>query len=203
MHDEMGMLKEVGSIVAGHGGIALSEILGRKVILDIPHMDVVPRMECSFAPSRSDIGIGIFSRIAVGLKGEVVVLLDEKNAFKLINLSYKLNDEEKKLGAFTELGLSLVKEIGNIVIGAYLNSLSLFLKRMIIPSLPTLISGVMENIINIIIVPQKEDDYNIVIEVTFEEPIDKIRGSFYLVLTQDAVVDIQQTCRKILNDLEK
>jgi len=202
MQDEMDILKEVGNIVAGNGSVALSGILDRKIMLGLPSMEVLSGQEKPKTIDLQKVGIAIFSKIVVGLRGEVIFLLDEKNAFKLLNLSCRVKDHEKQTGTFTEFGLSLIKEIGNIVLGSYLNALSLILKRMVVPSLPTLISGVMENILTISLSPYGKEEYTLLLEVKFDEPQENISGSFYLILTPEAVWDIKETCKKMLQSFE-
>jgi len=87
--------------------------------------------------------------------------------------------------------------------GTYLNALSLLLKRMIIPPLPTLISGSLNDILNIIISSYGKDDYSYLVEALFEEPKEGLKGSFFLVLTPNAAKDIEATCQKLLEDLKK
>lgn len=132
------------------------------------------------------------------MKGEIVFLLDEKNAFKLIDLSYKLKVEDKKISALTEVGMSLIKEIGSIVICAYVCALSMILNRLILPPPPTLISGAIEEILRTILSGYQNEGYAVLIEAVFEESKEKIKGGFYLVLTPEAASDIKETCKKIL-----
>jgi len=127
--------------------------------------------------------------------------MDEKNAYKLIDMSCRIKKDEKAAGLLTEVGVSFLKEIGNVVIGAYINALSLMLRRCILPPLPTLISGSIEDILNILFAPYASDDYSYLVEAVFEEDDEKIKGSFYLILTPDAARDIRDTCKKLLNDI--
>jgi chemotaxis protein CheC len=198
MQDELDILREVGSIAAGHGSTALSEILGRRINLSLPVTDIISCGEVSKKVHLENIGIIVFSKILVGLQGEVAFILDEKNAFKLIDLSYRLKREEKRMGLITEVGLSLLKEVGNIVISAYLNALSLMFKRIIIPPVPTLMSGLVEDIIDIILASYGTEEYVVFIEAVFEEPQEKIEGRFYLILTPQGAKDIRETCKRML-----
>ena len=118
MRDEMGILREVGSIAAAHGSIALSRILGRKINLSFPSTDII---SCRGVPSKLNVdklGIAVISDLITGLNGKVLFLLDEKNAFKMVDISYNIRKEDKKTGTLTEIGLSLIKEVGSIVTGA-------------------------------------------------------------------------------------
>jgi len=132
MKDELDILKEVGSIAAGHGGVALSEILDKKVILEVPSVEIISAQRVPKSMNLEKLGIAVFFQLLVGLQGKVIFILDEKNAFKLVDLSYKIRDLKREPGIITEVSLSLIKEVGNIVVCSYLNALSLTLKRITI-----------------------------------------------------------------------
>ena len=201
MLSEVDILKEVGNIAAGHGAIALSEVLGKKIMLQVPSMEIISCEKGMGKIEKDKIGIAIFSRMIVGLRGEMAFILDEKNAFKLIDLSYKLQEDDKQTGVLTEMGLSLIKEIGNIVVGAYSNALSLMLKRMVVCPAPMLISGSIDEILKIILSHYGREEYTYLIKAVFTETGHNIKGSFYLVLTPGAVNDIKESCKKMLTDI--
>lgn len=203
MHDDLDILREIGSIAASHGSIALSEILGRRINLLMPSVDIV---SSSGIPSKVDtesVGMAVMSKMITGLKGQAVFMLDEKNSYKLIELSNNIRNEDKKSYVITEVGISTIKEIGSIVTGAYLNALSIMFKKAILALPPVLISGTISEIINIIVTSSGAEDCVLLVEAIFEEPHEKIKGGFYLVLTQEAVVAIQEACKQILFELEK
>jgi len=202
MKDELDILKEVGNIAAGHGGVALSEILDKKIILEVPSVEIISAQRVPKSMNLEKLGIAVFFQLLVGLQGKVIFILDEKNAFKLVDLSYKIRDLKREPGIITEVSLSLIKEVGNIVVCSYLNALSLTLKRIIIPPLPTLFSGSLEDILNIGFFGY-EEEFAYVIEASFKEPEEDIQGSFYLILTPEAAKDIRESCKKLLEEINK
>ena len=201
MKDEMDILREVGSISAGHGSIALSDILGRKINLRLPSLDILPGEMIFNKINFDQIVVSVSSHILTGLKGNVLFVLDEKSAFKLIDMCYRINKEEKKEGLLTEMGMSLIKEIGSIIIASYIGALSLMLRTLIIPSIPTLVSGPIQEIIGIAISPYGGEEYILLIEAVFEEPKERIRGGFYLVLNPEAMKYVQDACKKMLKSI--
>lgn len=201
MQDELDILREVGSIISAHGSIALSKILGKKITISIPNTDFISSKTVLNKVSAGQIGIAVISTFVTGLKGGVVFLLDEKNAFKIVDMSYKTPQEEKQASTLTEMGLSLIKEIGNNVIGAGTNALSMILRIPILTVPPTLVSGSIEEILRIALFPTGEEGHSFLIEVAFEEPEAKIKGGFYLVLTSEAASEIKKICKELLNKL--
>ncbi len=204
MKDELDILREVGSTAAAHGSTALSELLKTKVTLSMSRIDVVSCEDISSKIESGWVGVGIISRIIIGLQGDVMFMLDEKNAFKIVGLSYKIKGEEDikekdKTRFVTEVGLSLIKEVGNIVTITYLNTLSLMLNRVIIPYPPTLISGTVDYVLELLIAAYKEEDYVFLIETFFEGKERNIKGNFFLILTPKAAKDIRETCKEMLD----
>ncbi|HOU36970.1 MAG TPA: hypothetical protein PK562_06860, partial [Candidatus Omnitrophota bacterium] len=98
MKDEMDILREVSSIAAGHGSIALSEMMGRKLDLDLPSLEMVPAASVTNKIQADLIVLSVACNILSGIKGEIIFVLDEKSAFKLIDLCYRARPEDKKSG---------------------------------------------------------------------------------------------------------
>ncbi|MFA6384203.1 MAG: chemotaxis protein CheC [Candidatus Omnitrophota bacterium] len=202
MKDEMDILREVGSIAAGHGSIALSEMLGRKLNLELPSLSMVSAKSVIDRMPVDQVVVSVACNILSGLKGEIIFVLDEKSAFKLIDLCYRAHADEKKSGLFTEMGLSLIKEVGNIIISSYLGALSMLLKTVVIPSIPTLVSGSMQQVLSMAVSSYSNDTYIMLVEALFVEPEAKINGKFYLVLNSDTIKTVQDSCKKILDGLK-
>lgn len=203
MQDEMDILKEIGTTAAAYGSTALSEILGRKITLSVPSIDIISCLNIEQRLSFEGIVVSLQSQILSGIEGRVIFLLGEKNVYKLIDLYYKPTEDIKKGSIFTEMGISLIKEIGGVIISAYVSALGHFLGRLLIPSLPVLINAPLQDIIRIISTTCTEREYIMLIESIFEEVKEGIRGNFWLALTPQAVEEIQNVCRKILKDLER
>ncbi|TAN62873.1 hypothetical protein EPN16_00755 [bacterium] len=201
MKDELDILREVGSIASAHAGSALSEILGRRINLLIPSLDFVSSAAAPKKINIDQMGIAVIARLTTGIKGQAVFMLEEKNAFKLIDLSYKVSEQDKKSDLLTELGVSTIKEIGNIVMSAYLNAIGLMLKRIVLFLPPAFISGTFDEILHMVLSSSKSEDYMLLIEAVFEEPNDKIKGAFYLVLEAQAASDIRNACQQALKEL--
>lgn len=203
MHDEMDILREVGTIAAAHGGTALSEILNRRINLIIPSVDMVYCSEIFNKLDKGNLGIAVIFKLLTGLKGEAVFILDEKNAFKLISLSQKTKSEERRVDVLTEVGLSTLKEIGNIVIGAYLSAIGIMLKKVILTYPPTLISGTVADVFNLALSYSKAGNYALFIEAMFETADEKMEGGFYLIISQESAAQIKKACKQMLKDIKK
>lgn len=200
MQDELDILKEVGSTAAAHGSTALSEILERKITLKAPTVKIIPCSELLKIINTNSLTITIQSQILSGLKGRIIYILEEKSAYKLTDIYNKLNYSAEKFSIFTEISMSLIKEVGNVVIASYAGALGFFLKKVIIPSIPVLINAPLGEIVRIISSDQNNSQV-VIIESVFEEIKEKITGNFWLILTDEASEEIQKACKKLLEDI--
>ena len=78
---------------------------------------------------------GIYLAIEGDINGSIMFLLEKKAAKHLVG---KLMGMESEGDDFSEMEFSALKEVGNIITGAYLNSLSSITNLMIQPSVPEL-----------------------------------------------------------------
>ena len=78
---------------------------------------------------------GIYLGIEGDITGSIMFLLEKQAARHLVA---KLMGMEVKGEEFSEMELSALKEVGNIITGAYLNSLSTLTNLTIYPSVPDL-----------------------------------------------------------------
>lgn len=196
----MDILREVGTTTAAHGSIVLSEIMGKRINLKVPSLNIVPTKEILNKLPLGQMVIVVSNRILTGLTGEILFVLDEKNAFKLIDVCCTMATAEENKGILTEIGISTIKEVGNMVISSYIGALSIILKTLIIISIPTLSSGPLQQIIKAAIYPYEDNDF-VVVEAMFEAKTVNIIGSFYLILNAEATKYIQEACKKLLDSL--
>ena len=202
MKDEMDILREVSSIAAAHGGVALSEMLQRKISLELPSLETASPNEVFHKIPIGKPVISVQCRILSGIPGSIILIFEEESAFELINMCYPGDDAHKKEG-ITEVGFSVLKEIGNIVIGSYVGALSIILKTPIIPSIPTLINGPLREALGTFASSYDTEDYVLLIEAFFEEVDKKVKGKLYFILTPKTIKEIQVACKRLLEDINK
>jgi chemotaxis protein CheC len=206
MKDEMDILREVGSIAVGNASVALSEILARKINVQLPALKQLSADEMAAQLSTNHIVTCVSCNILSGLKGEILFVLDEKSAFRLIDSCFPQHfGNENRGSVFTEMGLSMIKEIGNVIISSYVGALSMILKTIVIISIPTLVNGSIREVLSMAMgsYANGKGESVLVAEAQFEEPNERINGSFYLVLNGEAVKHIQEACKRLLESVQK
>lgn len=130
------VLKELGNIGAGNATTALSQMIQCKIDMAVPQVQLLEFKELGAAMGGEEVVMaGIYLAIDGDIKGSIMFLL-EKNAAK--HLVSKLMGMESQEDGLSEMELSALKEVGNIITGAYLNSLSSITNLTIFPSVPDL-----------------------------------------------------------------
>lgn len=131
------VLKELGNIGAGNAMTALSQMLQCKVDMKVPQVRLLEFSEVGEMMGGEElIMVGVFLGVEGDITGSMMFMVEEQTARHLIQ---KITMGMLPSGSeFEEMGLSAMKEVGNIITGAYLNSLSTLTNLKIFPTPPAL-----------------------------------------------------------------
>lgn len=131
------VLKELGNIGAGNAMTALSQMLQCKVDMKVPQVRLLEFNDVgTIMGGEEQIMVGVFLGVEGDITGSMMFLVEEKSAKHLINkLMMGMASEDS---SFSDIELSAMQEVGNIITGAYLNSLSSLTNLMIYPTPPAL-----------------------------------------------------------------
>ncbi|MBU2063232.1 MAG: chemotaxis protein CheC [Candidatus Omnitrophica bacterium] len=181
------MLKEVGHICTGNATIALGQVVNQRIELNIPDLQLMDSEKViDQLQGTQEVLVGVSIQLLGKLSGNVVLMFPEKSAYTLIDSISQMRGGE--IGSATEYGVSTLKEIGNIVISAYLATLSTFTKSVILHSTPNLICGTLDTIFNVAFNKIVREKTQIILIETFFDINEKdIHGSFFLIFEPHAV----------------
>ncbi len=130
------VLKELGNIGAGNATTALAQMIQCKIDMSVPRVQLLEFKELGAAMGGEEVVMaGIYLAIDGDIQGSIMFLLEKKAAKHLVG---KLMGMESESDELSEMELSALKEVGNIITGAYLNSLSSITNLTIYPSVPDL-----------------------------------------------------------------
>lgn len=131
------VLKELGNIGAGNATTALAQLLQCKVDMKVPQVKLLDFDEVgALMGGEETIMAGIYLCVEGDITGSIMFLLEKEAAGHLVNKL--MGGMIPFTGEFGEMETSALKEIGNIITGAYLNSLSTITNLKIFPSVPDL-----------------------------------------------------------------
>ncbi|MGN1314255.1 MAG: chemotaxis protein CheC [Lachnospiraceae bacterium] len=129
------VLKEIGNIGAGNATTALATMLQSKVDMTVPQVKLLKFSEVgTLLGGEEQVMAGVYLAITGDIKGSIMFLVKEDVALHLIKKM--MGDMATDL--YGEMEKSALKEISNIITGAYLNALSSMTNLTIVPSIPDL-----------------------------------------------------------------
>jgi len=172
-------MKEVGNIGAGHAATALSEMLGVPVLIGTPTVEILPFSGLADRVSRPG---RIISVVHMHVHGEapcqILVLFDEVQALGFVRIFLGLTPHKE--GVDESVIESTVKEVGNIIGGAYLSALTELTGVPLLASVPTLSTGTAaEAFLALMDVPADQDVFYV--STGFERDRPVIVGEFILI----------------------
>ncbi len=137
------VLKELGNIGAGNATTALAQMINCKVDMSVPQVKLLDFQELGEIVGGEDqIMVGIYLQVEGDIEGSIMFILSKSAAAHLVNklMCGMLGIEEESVEdyQFGEMECSAIKEVGNIITGAYLNALSGLTNMKIYPSIPQL-----------------------------------------------------------------
>ncbi len=132
------VLREIGNIGAGNAMTALSQMLQCKVDMKVPQVKLLEFKDVgALMGGEEQIMVGIYLAVEGDITGSIMFLVKQDSAKHLVNkIMMGMGGSEGP--GLNEMELSAMKEVSNIITGAYLNSLSALTNLKIYPSPPEL-----------------------------------------------------------------
>lgn len=132
------VLREIGNIGAGNAMTALSQMLQCKVDMQVPQVKLLEFKDVgALMGGEEQIMVGIYLAVEGDITGSIMFLVKQDSAKHLVNkIMMGMGGSEGP--GLNEMEFSAMKEVSNIITGAYLNSLSALTNLKIYPSPPEL-----------------------------------------------------------------
>jgi chemotaxis protein CheC len=201
-NSQLDILKEIGNIGAGHAATALSQILLEKIKMTVPAVSILPLTKASEVLGGVEQPVvGIYMRVFGDAPGKIVFLFSQAEALTLIaNVAgAKYSSPE----AFGEYEISAMKEIGNIMTGAYLYAMNNLTGLDYFSSVPAFACDMAGAILNTVLLDLGlMGDYALLIETQFSLTHRKINGHFFLIPDPDSLelvldtLKVKETCNR-------
>lgn len=180
------VLKEIGNIGAGNAATALAKMINKKVDMDVPKVNIMDFQQVPGMLGGEEVEVvGIVFKLSGDIEGTIMYLVESENAHTLIDLLMP----GMRQGEFDEFSISALHEIGNILAGSYISSLSGLTNLTINMSVPSLTIDMAGAILS---VPAIQfgliGDKILIIENDFVEEMgsDSLQGYFFLIPDVDS-----------------
>ncbi|HTJ21881.1 MAG TPA: chemotaxis protein CheC [Gemmatimonadaceae bacterium] len=178
---QLDALREVANIGAGHAATALSQMVGERIMITVPTINVARLEDVPPQVAAPDEPVAAVLMHMLGdLTGRTLLVFPRRTAIRLAEMLLRRRNDQ---GDFTEMEQSAIKEAGNILSSAYMNALSDFMGMMLIPSPPSLAIDMSDAVLTTTYLQFGGDkDYVFCVESEFvmSDTEERLRGFFLL-----------------------
>lgn len=173
---QLDALKEVFNIGTGNSVTALSSMLNKKIDMNVPNLRIVSLQEILTSEADKEV-LGVLVKAIGEAPGNILYTFKKEVASSISSIL--LGQEE----VFTDLGMSIIGEIGNIVASSYINAITVVTGLSIVSSVPAVAHDMLSSILTTTIIEAGQyDDYILEIETLFKgDGDDDIMGNFYYI----------------------
>lgn len=184
------VLREVGNIGAGNATTALSQLINSKIDMTVPKVELLNFSELAdITGSPENKVVGILLNLSGDISGMMMFMIEHGAAHQLVRqlLGSCTGDEE----FFSEMDVSALSEIGNIISGAYLSALSTLTNLCIVESIPYMAIDMAGAILSVPAIAFGQlGDKALLIESEFNQEEYSVNGYFILIPTEESYATI-------------
>ncbi len=182
--------REISSIATGNAATSLSAMLDRKVDITVPNIMVealenIPEL----LGGAEKIMTTVYFTVSGQVPGSILLLFSSSESLRLVNIL--TGQKIDQIEGLDEMGISALKELGNIVIGSYVRVLAEGLKLAIGYSVPGFTYDMMGAILDETLARLSLETKNgVIVESEFIVREKIYRGHLAFILAPKAVNDI-------------
>lgn len=188
---EFDILTEIGNIGAGNATTALAKLINGRVDMYVPKVELLAFKDLAeILGGAEELVAGILLSLEGDIEGSMLFVLENNAAHHLVHRLMG-SDGSNLEDAFTEMELSALLEIGNIIAGAYLTAISQLTGLSIIPTVPSLAVDMAGAILSVPAIEfGKLGDKALLIESQFRDEEMDVCGYFILIPTMESYAHI-------------
>ncbi len=184
---QLDAIREVGNVGAGHAATALSQMIGKKILITVPKVLCMPIDKTSdLVGGAKNLVAGVTMQVLGDVSAKIVLMLPRNSALQLAGLLTQTDLQQHQ--ALSAMEHSAIKEAGNILAGAYLNALTEFLGLMLLQSVPQLVFDIAGAVVSEIAKGYPPMTEIICIGTQFSESENIMQG-FLLLIPDQASLD--------------
>ncbi|MGR6836135.1 chemotaxis protein CheC [Syntrophomonas erecta] len=179
---QLDALREIGNIGAGNAATALAQLVNSKIDMSVPSVNILPFNEVPNLIGGADVHVvGIYLYVSGAAPASILFILPIDKACVLVDMLMGKPAGTTNPNAMSELDMSAMMELGNIISATYLNALYMFTQIAFVPSVPALGIDMAGAILDAILAQFGEiADHVLVLETNFKKDQYDVVGHFFL-----------------------
>jgi len=176
-------LTEITQQAAENTSRALSTLLNQEVSIEFQNVGIKKVEDLCPLLAPEDIVSTVLMRVNGDAEGAAMLVFPKETAFAMMNFLIGSQDDAHR--RLTEMGESALKEVGNIIAGAYLTVVSNAAGAKLIEHVPDFASDMFGAIMSQVITRfAREAEEVFVVEVEFAFPPKSMKGYFLLIFNK-------------------
>jgi chemotaxis protein CheC len=149
---DLGILLELGSIGAGHAATSLSDVLQEPITIDVPKIHYIkPHLIPKFYNLHDTPTTAIYLQLADKYGCDILLTFEQTEAKKIAAMMTMASSVED---LDPTMEVSALQELGNILIGSFLTSISDFVGIGLLPTTPQTVNDTFDAILDNFLIKQ-------------------------------------------------
>lgn len=179
---QLDALKEIGNIGAGNAATALAQMVNSKIDMDVPRVSILPFEDVAdLIGGAEKYVVGIYLNVSGSAPLSILFLLPIENACLLVDMLIGKQLNTTSPEELSDMDISAMMELGNIISATYLNSLAMFTQLNFSLSVPALGMDMAGAIIDAILAQFGQvADHVLLLETQFRKEEVDVVGHFFL-----------------------
>lgn len=174
------VLREIGNIGAGNAATALAKMIDKKIDMEVPATKLLDYKDVAgILGGEESVVAGIYFDVSGDINGNIMFLLDVGSSKILTGMLMGKQDFSNELD---EMDRSALQEVGNILSGSYISSLSALTGLKLVLSVPSLCIDKAGAILS---VPAIQfgyvSDKVLMIETKLKDDANLVKANFFLI----------------------
>lgn len=185
---QMDALQEIGNIGLGHAATSLSELLESRINMDVPRAGFISYEQVIELIGGYEKPVSCVSLSLGGdVKGLVFYIFDETSTLKLLEMLVGLDDHTAS--GLDSMAMSTIKEIGNIMTGAFVTAIGNFTGLKIKTSVPIFAYDMLAAVFTSLILEngRPEEENILAIETKLFRNDQEVSGYFFLLAEPESI----------------
>lgn len=189
---QLDVLREIGNIGTGNAATSLASMLSKPINIQVPKISILDYSEVSDElGGLENMIVGMLLALSGEVTGMIMFLLQKDFAHMVLNTL--LGESFTDFSQVDEMGLSALKEIGNILAASYVNAISQLTQMEINISVPDICIDMVGSILSVPAIHFANiSDKIIFIQDEFNSEDDRIVSHILMIPEVDSLAEIMK-----------
>lgn len=186
--DKLDVLNEISNIGTGNAITALSQMMDVDIEIEGPVTCTVDfDTMANLMGGKERTIVSVMIALSGGIEGLMMLLMNRQSADMIVN-GVRKRPIDQNIEEYSDMDISALTEVGNIMAGSYLNAISKFTGLTITPTVPQCAMDMAGAIMEIPVMLYGEKcDNALLIHSKVKDPLHATEGYFLLIPTLESV----------------